>query len=51
MRITVRITRSGAVGKYTRVSVIKRRKAKWANYERKDQCVIGRNIVRCPDTE
>jgi PKD repeat protein len=48
VRIVIRVTRAGAYGKYTRISVYK--KHKYANVERKDSCVLGSRIKRCPAT-
>ena len=48
VRIVIRVTRKGAYGKYTRISVYKRHK--YANVERKDSCVFGSRIKRCPVT-
>ena len=46
VRIVIRVTKTGAYGKYTRISVYKRHK--YANVERKDSCVFGSRIKRCP---
>ena len=48
VRIVIRVTRYGSFGKYTRVSVIKRKG--FGDVQRKDSCVYKSRVHSCPVT-